>query len=366
MVNQNPRQQNPPSTSLQPACRIIAVCSGKGGVGKSSLALNLAVESSRRGLQVCVFDADTNLANLNIMTGLNPAYTLADYLNGKANLGQLLLDGPAGITLVPAASGISHLVHFSPSQQARLVHAVTRLEQAYDLVLIDTSAGISPTVLGFMQAANELIVGITAEPTSLTDAFSLLKVQRSELVNLPIHVIVNKVSDSAQAKAIVTRFGRAVKKYLGLTAHALGYVVEDRNMTRAIMAQKPLCEAYPQSAASRCIHHIAGSLVRYDRASRTNGLSRWIEQQLVEVEQGTLQSIRQNDHLDKVLEAIRFAPLEQAQGLVEQIAHHWTRRIEHQQRAIEADTQALKSAIRFAAQLGQQPPGTGSQGNDAN
>jgi MinD-like ATPase involved in chromosome partitioning or flagellar assembly len=326
------------------------------------LALNLAVEIARLGRRVCVFDADTNLANLNVMSGLNPEYTLADYLNGEVELSQLLLTGPAGITLVPAASGISDLVHFSATQQARLVHAVAQLEQAYELILIDTSAGINPTVLSFMQAANELIVGITAEPTSLTDAFSLLKVQHAELTSQKVHVIVNRVTDAAQAKTIVTRFGRALKKYLGLTTHALGYVVDDRNMTRAIMAQKPLCEAYPHSAASRCIHHIAGTLVRFDQARRKNGLSHWIEQQLVEVERADLQSTQRQDHLSIILELIRYAPLSQAQDMIEQIARHWTHRMERQQRETTADTRALKSAIRFAARLGQTPAGTVTAG----
>ena len=203
------------SDSSRKFARVIAITSGKGGVGKSSLSLNLAIELSRLNNRVCLFDADTNLANINIMTGLTPDATLHDLLNGKKTLEQVLMHGPGGIEILPAASGIMDFISFDPQQQDLMIGLVKKLEQIFDYVLIDTAAGINETVLSFLRAAPETIITITTEPTSLTDAFSLLKVLKKQGFSQPVQVLVNKAPSFESAREALSRFSCRTQKISG-------------------------------------------------------------------------------------------------------------------------------------------------------
>jgi MinD-like ATPase involved in chromosome partitioning or flagellar assembly len=237
--------------------RVIAITGGKGGVGKTSIAINLAIALSRSGSKVCLFDGDTALANTNIMLGLYPAYTLEHLFTGEKSIQDIVLDGPEGIQIVPGASGFAQCVDLDVGQQQRLVTSIRAIEPHYDYMLVDTAAGISPTVLHFVAAAQVAVVVVTPEPTSLTDAFSLLKVLKRRGYRRKVQIIVNMVASSSQAKKVFQRFSQAVSKYLDLSSEYLGSVWMDESMRTAVTLQRPVA-LYPKTDPSaRCFYRLA-------------------------------------------------------------------------------------------------------------
>lgn len=245
------------------ATRIVAVTSGKGGVGKTSISVNLAVALALQGARVCVVDADTGLANINILLGLAPRYTLEHVFSGEKQLADILLAGPGGVDIIPGASGLAALANPEPVDQQALIQGLGQLEQQYDYLLIDTAAGISASVLHFVASAQSALVVITPEPTSLTDAFSLLKVLYQKGYRRTVQVVVNMVADSRQAWRIFQRFNGAVEKYIGLNIQWLACIPRDEAMRRAIMAQKPVVLTEPGQPVSAGFGTLAELLAQY-------------------------------------------------------------------------------------------------------
>jgi len=229
--------------------RVIAITGGKGGVGKTSVSVNLSIALSRMGSNVCLLDGDTGLANINVMLGLYPAYTLEHLFTGERSIQDIVLDGPEGIQIIPGASGFAQCVDLDVGQQQRLVTSIQTIEPHYDYMLVDTAAGISPTVLHFIAASQVAVLVITPEPTSLTDAFSLLKVLRRRGYRRKVQVIVNMASSSLQAEKVFRRFSRAVLKYLELTTQYLGPIWMDESMRTAVTLQRPVA-LYPKNDPS--------------------------------------------------------------------------------------------------------------------
>lgn len=242
------------------APRIIAVTSGKGGVGKTSLTVNLGIALSQKH-KVCLFDADTNLANINIMLRLVPEFTLEQVIRGDRTIHEILLR-KAGIDIVPGASGITDFVHMDAAQQRHLIQALSQLEQQYDYLLVDTSAGIHDSVLEFIEHAHQSLVVITQEPTSLTDAFSLLRVLKKRDYKKVINVVVNSVQTELSARNVFNRFAGAVAKYIGYRVRYLGFVNRDANMSDAITRQNPILLHNPTSPASLCFVRLAQNIQR--------------------------------------------------------------------------------------------------------
>jgi len=229
--------------------RVIAITGGKGGVGKTSISVNLAIALSRMGSHVCLLDGDTGLANINVMLGLYPAYTLEHLFTGERSIQDIVLDGPEGVQIIPGASGFAQCVDLDVGQQQRLVTSIQTIEPHYDYMLVDTAAGISPTVLHFIAASQVAVLVITPEPTSLTDAFSLLKVLRRRGYRRKVQVIVNMAATSAQADKVFRRFSSAVLKYLELSTEYLGPVWMDESMRAAVTLQRPVA-LYPKNDPS--------------------------------------------------------------------------------------------------------------------
>jgi len=258
--------------------RTLAISSGKGGVGKSSIAVNLGLELCRLGHRVCLFDADTNLANVNILLGLSADCTLQQLLRGERTLDQVLLEGPEGLQIIPAASGITEFIHISPNQQQRLLDALRALEQGFDYLIIDTASGIHQHLIQLLLAADDLLLVITPEPTSLTDAFSLLKVLKRFCFDRPIQVIVNMADSRTMAHDNFKRFRAAAARFLQLDTHYLGYILRDAKVADSVRQQRPLVLSHPDSIASRCLHFIASRLQqRLDKAA-AGGLSNFYQQ----------------------------------------------------------------------------------------
>lgn len=266
-------QLNHPGRRGSSRARVLAIASGKGGVGKSSIALNLALHLSRRGHRVCLFDADTNLANLNILLGLAPEYTLQALLQGEKGLDEILLEAPEGLRIVPAASGIEEFIELDPEQQRRLLAALQALERQFDYLLVDTAAGIQESTLQLLLAAGGLLLLITPEPTSLTDAFSLLKVLRRYGLDHPVQVVVNMADNRAAAHDSFKRFQTSAARFLQLDVGYLGYVLRDEQMAAAVMQQNPILLSRPEAVASLCLQSIGNRLEQRLDKSVQGGLS---------------------------------------------------------------------------------------------
>lgn len=253
-------QQSATREAPRLAPHVIAIASGKGGVGKSSIAVNLGISLAKSGARVCILDADTGLANINILLGLVPRASLEHVLFGAKTIEEIMLDGPFGLKVIPGANGISECVTLHPRQQLRLTRELGRIEGEFDYLLLDTAAGIAETTLDFIGAAHQCLVVITPEPTSLTDAFSLIKLMHRRRPGIACQVVVNMCADVAQAREVYHRFSAAVEKYVGLRIHYLGHLLRDESLRNAVTLQHPVA-LFPESdPSSRSFIRLADTL----------------------------------------------------------------------------------------------------------
>ena len=269
--NKNPVQKANNKTEKKPVLpRVIAISSGKGGVGKSSITVNLGISLAKHGARVCVLDADTGLANANILLGLNPQFSLEHVLYGAKSIEEVMLDGPHGMKIIPGAHGISECVSLHPRQQLRLTRELARIENDFDFLLVDTAAGISSTTLDFVSAAQHALIVITPEPTSLTDAFSLIKLLKRRSSRLHYHVVVNMCASASQAKEVYHRFCSAIEKYIGVESHYLGFILRDESMRAAVVLQNPVAMFPDDDPSCRSFLRLADTLENATSALSSN------------------------------------------------------------------------------------------------
>jgi len=240
--------------------RIITVTSGKGGVGKTNICVNLALQLARRGYRTCLFDADLGLANINILLRLYPRYSLEHVILNQRSLEDIIIRDHHGIDIIPGSSGIERMANLESAQVERMAQSFSNLT-GYDFFLLDTSAGVSNHVISFCMASPEVILVITPEPTSLTDAYSLLKVLSLNGFSGKVKLVVNQSKSATVAKHAYKKFQDVVKQHLALETSALGIVVQDPHVTEAVKAQQPLVSLFPDSSASRCIDNLAMQLI---------------------------------------------------------------------------------------------------------
>ncbi len=241
--------------------KVITVASGKGGVGKTSISLNLSLALASAGFRVCLFDADLGLANVNILTGLYPEYGLFEVIEGSRTLKDIMIRDFNGIDIIPGSSGVEKLADLNSVQAGRLINSFLELS-SYDYFILDTSAGISAQVLSFCRASQEMILVATPEPTSLTDAYSLLKVMSRGKTMPRIRVVINQVQSAAAAKKAYAKLKKTVLKFLSIKISPLGILARDPNVPIAVVSQIPFFMLFPDTQASRCIRSIALKLVK--------------------------------------------------------------------------------------------------------
>ncbi len=247
--------------SAAPKARTLAFTSGKGGVGKTCVSANLGVALARLGFRVCIFDADTGLANINILLNVRPQYTLEHLIKGERTIDQILHAGPDGLQIIPAASGIAACANLDGEKQRRLLAALAVLESSFDFLLIDTAAGAGDSVLSFLQSAEAVFLIITHEPTSLTDAFSLLKLYKeSQPRNARVNVVVNLSVSFEASMNIFNLFRNVVDKYLGLEIRYAGFIPMDQKLMESVTLQQPVVIAHPDCPASLSFMKLAKSL----------------------------------------------------------------------------------------------------------
>jgi flagellar biosynthesis protein FlhG len=240
--------------------RVVSVSSGKGGVGKTNVAANLAVALGQQRRDVMLLDADLSLANVDVLLGLQPQYNLAHVVDGEVSLADTVLHGPAGIRIVPATSGHFSMTDLPQSAQAAIVHAFGELERHPEWLVVDTASGISPSVARFVQAAQHAVVVVCDEPTSLTDCYALIKVFSRHYGVSRFHVVTNRTRSEAEGRDLFVKLRKVTDRYLDVVLRHLGNVPEDRYLRHAVREQRAVLEAYPSSDASRAFRGIARAL----------------------------------------------------------------------------------------------------------
>jgi len=287
MAKHNPNratvESHTESGSAQKPIRVISVTSGKGGVGKSSVVANLAQALSQMGQRVLVLDADLGLANLDVILGLNPRYTIDHLLRGERTLEEILVPGPGGFKLLPAASGIPELTELDNSQRLLLLDELDTLKDRFDVLLIDTGAGISSNVMYFNYAAMEKVVLVTNEPTSLTDAYALIKVLTSRYQQKRFKILINASKNANEAGRIFRHLSLVVDQFLGSPSlDYLGWIPFDAQMPAAVRKQKTVLECFPEAAASRQLRKLAKKLLACGEESGIDGDIRFFWQKSLE------------------------------------------------------------------------------------
>lgn len=245
--------------------RIITVTSGKGGVGKTSVTVNLAIALSRLGLRVAILDVDFGLANIDLLLGITPKYTLLDLIREEKSIFEVLTDGPNNIKFLSGGSGVEELISLDRKKLRKFLSNIALLDRLYDIILIDTGAGLSQNVMSFIMAADEIILVTTPEPTSITDAYALVKMVSRRDRRKIIRVLVNKAETAREAENIAKKLMVVSEKFLSLKLNKLGYILYDDTIVKSIKQQKPVCLSYPRSQAARSIFELADILVNNDR-----------------------------------------------------------------------------------------------------
>lgn len=243
---------------------VITVTSGKGGVGKSNMSVNLAIQLQNLGKRVIILDADFGLANVEVMFGIRPVYSLADLMFKNKEIKDIICPGPRGIGIISGGSGIQEMANLTKYQIGNLTSKLYELDELADVIIIDTGAGISDAVLEFVTHSTEVILVATPEPTSITDAYALLKsVNKRDDFDKTKHIqmITNRVGTAKEGKELFAKLDVVVKRFLDVEIDFLGAVPQDSNVSKAVMRQVPFSIAYPNTQATIAVQTIANKLL---------------------------------------------------------------------------------------------------------
>ena len=260
---------NAENTSLS---HVIAITSGKGGVGKSTFTVNLALALANYGKKVLIIDADLGMANIDVMMGCIAKYSMIDIIEGTMSFDDAVVTGPRNIRLLPGGSGIKTLPGLNNLELQRILSQSMQYEKNMDFILFDTGAGMSSTVMNFLLAADDVFLVTTPEPTSLTDAYSIVKAYCNNCVTntAPLHLVVNRVENTDESHSVAQKLCKVTNKFLHVDIEQLGYIFEDSSVSLSIRSQNPLMLQFPNSPAAVCIEKIAHKLVfGYEKAEKS-------------------------------------------------------------------------------------------------
>lgn len=237
--------------------RVITVTSGKGGVGKTNITINLAIALSEQGYRVIILDADFGLANIDVLFGIVPKYTLLNAIRNEKSIMEILSDGPMNTRFISGGSGVEDLVKLDKQEILKFVENMELLDKLADIIIIDTGAGLSENVMSFIMAADEVLLITTPEPTSITDAYALIKMVSNRDKTKKIRLVVNRTENSDEANDVLNKLVLVAEKFLGISLVPTGYIMHDDAVIKAVKQQKPFSIRYPKSQAARNIREIS-------------------------------------------------------------------------------------------------------------
>jgi flagellar biosynthesis protein FlhG len=255
VLGETPAEPGVESKSLR--AQVIAITSGKGGVGKTNIVVNLAAALALRGRKVLILDADFGLANVDVLLGLAPKYHLGHFLYGDKPLREILVQGPQGIPIIPAAPGVQALSQLDEAETEKLFTELNKLIEEYDFLLVDTGAGISDNVMRLLLACQRIIVVSSPDPTAVVDAYAVIKIVSEASLRKPIDILINQVDNPEQGAQVFEQISRVTHKFLAREVHYMGYVSHDEKLGDAVREQRAVVMEFPFSRASRCFRHLA-------------------------------------------------------------------------------------------------------------
>jgi len=268
--------------STQHPVQVIAVSGGKGGVGKSNVSINLALALVEQGRRVVLLDADLGLANIDILLGISSTRTIEDVLAGVCSLRDVLVTGPGGIKIVPASSGTQRMANLGLQEHAGLIAAFSEISDELDVLIIDTAAGISEGVMSFIRAAQEVLVVVTDEPTSITDAYAQIKLLNRDYGLFRFRVVANMVKTEQDGRLLFAKLAKVTDRFLDVALQYVGSIPFDEHVKKAVQKQRPVYEAYPRAKASMAFKALAQKVDSWPLASTPRGHLEFFVERLVQ------------------------------------------------------------------------------------
>ena len=251
----------------QAAARVVAVTSGKGGVGKSNTSVNLSIALAQQGKRVILLDADLGLANVEVLMGFNSVYTVQDVIDGDRSMRDILVRAPGGIQVVPGTSGLAKVADLSQAARQNVLNGLKDLQDQADFIIVDTMAGIGQNAVGFTLAADEVLLVTTPEPSAIVDAYAMLKTIYHFREDAVVRLMVNMAAYENQAKAVASKLANVSQQYLGRNLSYLGFLPRDPHVAQAVMQSSPFLLAFPNCPAAKFVQHLAARLVHQHVAS---------------------------------------------------------------------------------------------------
>lgn len=261
--------------------RVITIASGKGGVGKTNVSVNLAVALASQDKKVTILDADLGLANIDVMLGLHSDKNLSHVMKGECELEEILLEGPNGIKVIPASSGIKKMTEMTPAEHAGLVSAFSELSHDIDVLLIDSAAGISESVISFSRAAQEVVIVVCDEPASITDAYALIKLLSKEQGIFKFHILANMVSGPQQGREVYDKLSKVSNRFLDVALDYMGHVPYDEHLQKAVKRQKSVVEVFPRSRVAQAFHTLSKKVNNWPLPTASGGHLEFFVERLV-------------------------------------------------------------------------------------
>ena len=266
-------------TNMRKPLRVIAITGGKGGIGKTTISVNLAVAFAKLKKKVLLFDADLGLANVDVMLGLNPDKTIHDVLSGNSTLHDICIEGPHGINIIPSASGVQKMADLNSSDSVELIRSFSSLTDKMDIMIVDLASGISNQVMDFTHAAQDILVVICNEPSSLMDSYAVIKVLHKKYARSRFGVVVNKVKSAYEGYDVFNKFQEATAKFINISMHYLGHIPQDDYIGIAARDRVSLVDKFPHSNAAISIGNLANGINQWrDGGSLTGGIQFFFEQ----------------------------------------------------------------------------------------
>ncbi len=281
MQNKVPQPKVKPVSKNKPV-RVLAVASGKGGVGKTNASVNLGIALAKQGNRVLLMDADMGLGNIDIMLGLQTKYNLSHVLDGEKTLNEVMIDAPGGIKIIPAASGVSRMAQLSLLENAGIINAFSELDGILDVLVIDTAAGIADSVISFCRASQEVIVVVTDEPASMTDAYALIKVLSREHDLKHFNLLANMTRSEEQGKKLYEKFAKVCEQFLDVNVAYLGTVPFDHDLREAVQKQTPVMVLRPNSLSGKSFNEMAKKIESWPVPTGITGYLQFFIESLIQ------------------------------------------------------------------------------------